>query len=96
MVFARGSTTKIKWSIAIRAWSFTRSQGTLTEWIGYIIGDNDPKIENSSLPNVAIEKPATLILKHVNTNYSGTYGFGIIVGSGQESIFEVVVFIGSK
>ena len=58
-----------------REWYFTSSDGGQTELLATIYFDDEPVIHNSSLPEVAVEKPATLILKNVDLRYNGTYQF---------------------
>ena len=103
LTFAPGTTAKIKWSfdariskVIFRAWYFTSSDSAAEEVIAYIRRDFDIEIVNSSLPGVAIEKPATLVLENVDSSYNGTYGFQIAASGEQGSIFEVAVFIASK
>jgi hypothetical protein len=103
LTFAPGTTSKIKWSfdariskVIFRAWYFTSSDSAAEEVIAYIRRDFDIQIVNSSLPGVAIEKPATLVLENVDSSYNGTYGFQIATPGEQGSIFEVAVFIASK
>ncbi|CAB4036755.1 B-cell receptor CD22-like isoform X1, partial [Paramuricea clavata] len=39
-------------------------------------------INNSSLPGVAVEPPATLVLKNVDERYNGKYQFGVQIAGG--------------
>ncbi len=99
LIFTPGSTAKIEWSydekessMVIRVWSFTSGGGTQREVIASIIGD-DLKIANSSLPGVAIIKPATLVLINVDLRYNGTYRFSASKGRYPDIISDVAVFI---
>ena len=60
-----------------------------------IYGDDKPHIYNSSLPEVTVEKPATLILKNVDLRYNGTYLFQLVVLFHYSSA-EILVFIAGK
>lgn len=55
-----------------------------------IIHDGPSQIR-TKLYEVAIEKPATLVLKNVNGSYDGTYQFTLV--TFHIDISEVVVFI---
>ena len=53
---------------------------------------NAPIISNSSLPRIAIEDPATLVLKNIDERYDGKYKLVVIVGGGiSESSIELFV-----
>ncbi len=111
LTFAPGTTAKIKWSFDVnisevlyRSWLFLtnndrkRSTEAFT-FLGYklasIYKDGDPKIY-SKLSGVAIEKPATLVLKNVNTSYNGSYGFSIVAPGEPSDPSYVSVFIAGK
>ena len=106
LVFALNSTAKIEWSYdeeenstsmeenstLSRQWYFSSNDGKNGESIAEIIGDDDPIIENSSLPGVVIIKPATLVLNNVDLRYNGTYQFSASRGR-YSGVSDVVVFI---
>ena len=81
----------------LREWYFTSSDGGQTERLARIYDDDKPRIYNSSLPEVAVEKPATLVLKNVDLRYNGTYQFTLdgwfYYGHSQA---EIMVFIAGK
>ena len=94
-----GSTEKIVWSFtddikshSYRLWIFTPSDGQPEVALAKINGDAKVQILTTSY-EVAVEKPATLDLKNVNTTYNGTYQFSLSPGSSQS---EVVVYIAGK
>ena len=99
MILSNESIAKIDWSlersvsntsISFRSWSFRSSGGGDAELLAEIYRDYPSQIL-TKLYQVAIEKPATLVLKNVNGSYNGTYGFTLITSY---TIFsEVVVFI---
>jgi hypothetical protein len=102
LFFVKGSTAKIKWSfdesvniskIFSRAWNFV-NRASSSALIARINDDDDPDIKTSMLPGIAIEKPATLVLKDVDLRYSGTYTF--TVGGDDSGSSEVTVFIVGK
>ena len=81
-------------SRALLAWFFTRD-GSKEEEIARKFRTNDAIISNSSLPGVATENPATLVLKNVDVRYNGKYRFDVAVaGGGGESV--VNLFIAGK
>ena len=99
MTFIPGSTEKITWSFiddiktsTTRTWTFTPSDGRPQVNLALIVGDGDvlPLISSYEL---AVEKPATLVLKNVNLTYDGTYGFSLSPGGSSS---EVVVYIAGK
>ena len=53
-----------------RAWYFTSNGGGQRETLAGIIDDGGPRIYDRSLPEVAVKKPATLILKNVDLRYN--------------------------
>ena len=88
LTFLPGSTEKIQWTFdddislrrrgelsVDRSWYFTSSDGSQRERLATIYFDGEPGILNSSLPGVAIEKPATLVLKNIDLRNNGTYRF---------------------
>ena len=114
LTFLTGSTEKIQWtfdddiSLSVkrgrfrRSWYFTSSDGSQRErTIATIYLDREPRIFNSTLPGIAIEKPATLVLKNIDLKNNGTYRFKLVVSSPQSkpavtTSHEVVVFIAGK
>jgi hypothetical protein len=83
LVFARGSTRRIVWSyddditaLSRRIWSFESSDGKLDEIFAFVDTDGGVNIL-TSLFEVAIEKPATLVLRNINETYGGTYKFSL-------------------
>ena len=96
--FTPGSTDKIVWnftddikSFSYRGWTFTPSDGRPEVGLAKIDGDGDVQILTNSY-EVAVEKPATLVLKNVNLTHNGTYQF-ILSSVG---LSKVVVFIAVK
>ena len=99
MTFIPGSTNKIMWSFdnditefSSRTWTFTPSDGGSQVGLAIIIGHGDVA-KSTTLYDVAVEKPATLVLKNVNLTYNGTYQFSLSPGA---SASEVVVYIAGK
>ena len=97
IVVLPGSTTRLKWSFknnsqATLIWHFIRRGALREEAVAVKIGPHDLIIPSSSLPGVAIETPATLVLKNVNERYNGKYRFTVQVSGGVDSA-EVEVFI---
>ncbi|XP_028399290.1 hemicentin-1-like [Dendronephthya gigantea] len=100
-IFLNGETANITWSfkddiskVGYRAWYFTSSNGVFSgHKLGGII-DDDPPTKTTSLFDVEIKKPGTLLLKNVNLTYDGTYRFDLIAPVGGRS--TVVVFIAKK
>ena len=77
--FTPGSTEKLVWlfeddrkSFGYRLWSFTPSDGQPLVRLAKFNGDGKDEILATSY-DVAVEKPATLVLKNVNLTYNGTY-----------------------
>jgi hypothetical protein len=98
IVVLPGSTAKLKWSFvgnparASLLWYFTRRGGSKAEELAIKYRTMDVLIANSSLPGVAIETPATLVLKNVDERYNGKYYFNVVVsGGGGEVAVEVFV-----
>ena len=81
MTLTPGSMEKITWSFtddkkgfSHRHLIFTTSGGRRRVGLAKIVGDGVPQILTTS-SEVAVEKPATLVLKNVNLTYDGTYDF---------------------
>ena len=98
LVFARGSTERIVWSyddeiegLSRRIWSFESSDGKLDEIFAFVDADGGVNML-TSLFEVAIEKPATLVLRNINETYGGTYKFSPAPSNGGVES-EVVVSI---
>ena len=108
LTFLPGSTAKLQWTYNCSEfcdlywrykyrrlfWYFTSSDGGQTERLARTYRDDKFRIYNSSLPEVTVEKPATLILKNVDLRYNGTYLFTI-----RRPLFsraEILVFIAGK
>ncbi|CAB4042167.1 Hypothetical predicted protein, partial [Paramuricea clavata] len=93
-----GSTERVKYSFvgnparASLVWYFARRGGSQVEKLAVKFRTNELVIENSSLPGVAIETPATLVLKNINERYNGKYWFSVLV-SGRVDDAEVEVFV---
>ena len=103
LTFSPGSTAKLQWTyngsiycrhVRRRWWSFTSSDGGQRERLATIYDDHEPRMYNSSLPEVAVEKPATLILKNADLRYNGTYQFYHL--SRCFSKAKILVFIAGK
>lgn len=85
MTFLPGSTAKLKWTvdnssflgISQYSWHFARDDSNKTERLASILLGTI-NISQSSLPGVAVEKPATLILRNIDLSYNGTYHFLIV------------------
>ena len=83
-IFQKGENATIDWLFpaemdknSYRTWYFTSSDGKLKNILLGDISDNEtPKIKTKKL-DIEIVKPATLILKNVNSAYNGTYVFSI-------------------
>ena len=87
----RSFTHDIK-SFSYRIWIFTPSDGRRRVGLAKINGHGDVQILSTSY-EVAVEKPATLVLKNVNLTYYGTFQFSL---SPDASSAEVVVYISVK
>ena len=105
LTYLPGSTAKLQWTYNCNAfchrryvfrrwWYFTSSDGGQRERLATIYDDDEPHIHNSSLPEVAVEKPATLILKNVDLRYNGTYQFYYLGLFFSEA--KILVFIAGK
>ena len=96
MIVPSGTTAKITWtydddpSQASLSWYFIgRSPGSKEEEIAHISPTSDPiLISDNMVPRIAIEKPATLVLKNVDKTYNGEYQFIVRVpdGGGESSV----------
>ena len=77
-------------------WYFTKRGVSEEEYIAvkYSVRP-DAAVRNSSLPAIAIEDPATLILRNVDERYDGKYRLGVAVASGGGNS-EVDVFVAGK
>ena len=84
MTFLPGSTAVLKWTYdnssfpesSKYVWIFSRN-GNKTEILASI-QFGQVNISENSLPGVAVEKPATLILSNIDLSYNGTYHFAIV------------------
>ncbi|CAB4040250.1 Hypothetical predicted protein [Paramuricea clavata] len=101
IVILPGSTAILNWSFvgdpskASLAWYFTKRGSSNEEELAAKFRTMATIINNSSLPGVAVEPPATLVLKNVDERYNGKYQFGVqIAGGGGKA--EVDVFIAGK
>ena len=101
LVFARGSTERITWSfddvitpLTRRIWYVTSRDARPLVFLALIDGDGPVRIL-TTLFDVEVEKPATLVLRNVNLTYNGTYKFDLLPSSGVGSS-EVVVYIAGK
>ena len=97
MTVLPGSTARIKWTFkgdptrASLAWYFTR-RGSKEEEIAFKYRTSNLVISNSSLPGVAVELPATLVLKNIDKRYNGKYRFHAqVINGGGISIVVIVV-----
>ena len=96
MIVPSGTTAKITWtydddpSQASLSWYFIgRSPGSKEEEIAHISPTSDPiLISDNMVPRIAIEKPATLVLKNVDKRYNGEYKFSVRGpdGGGESSV----------
>ena len=65
-------------SVFLRSWSFLSGDGGPEQLLANITLNGNPVIKkNISLPDVKIEKPATLVLRNVSLLYNGTYIFNL-------------------
>ena len=99
LTFIPGSTEKLEWSLTdditnftTRTWTFIPSKRRLRVNVARIIGDGDVQLFTDSY-EVAVEKPATLVLKNVDLTYDGTWEFSLSPGASPS---EVVVYIAGK
>ena len=100
IVVQPGSAARIGWtyvgdpSRATLFWYFTsRNAGSKEEELAVKFRTNDAVFASSSLPNISVEDPATLVLNSVNASYNGKYRFLVLVagGSGESSVEFYVV-----
>ncbi|XP_028413748.1 opioid-binding protein/cell adhesion molecule-like isoform X2 [Dendronephthya gigantea] len=98
LVFLPGSTARINWTfdddistVRFRDWSFTSTDGSFKGLALASISRDGGIIIETALLEVAVEKPATLVLKNVNNSYDGKYKFLLFATSSLAS--EVVVII---
>ncbi len=77
-----------------RTWSYVYSNSRTPKVLAFLDGENDLKIQ-PTLFEVAVEKPATLVLKNVNETYNGKYQFSLSPSNGVTTS-DVVVFIAGK
>jgi hypothetical protein len=103
-IFLPGATGKISWAfddvvshLILRSWHFIRKDGSNSELLASIILDGDPQIYSLPDIDISVEKPATLVLRNVNQNYSGIYRFNLL-GSGARVTLtnSVLVLIARK
>ena len=83
-------------STATLSWYFTsRNAGLKEEELAVKFRTNDAIFPSSSLRNISVEDPATLVLNNVNASYNGKYRIAVLVvgGSGESS---VEVFVAGK
>ena len=99
VTFTPGSTEKIAWSFtddikgfSHRHWIFTTSDDRRQVGLAKVEGDGDVQILTTSY-EVAVEEPATMVLKNVHLTYDGTYQFSLSPGAGPS---EVVAYIAGK
>ena len=108
MTFLPGSTAKLMWTvdnssflgISQYSWHLSRDEkSNKTEQLASVLLGKI-NISQSSLPGVAVEKPATLILKNIDLSYNGTYYFLIVSHSlltgYKVRVSRIVVYIAGK
>ena len=83
MVVVKGSDVEIAWTfdndisqVISRIWWFKKTGSSNFKRLAFIhFDDQDPTILNgSSLSRFEVVKPATLLLKNIDLDYTGTYG----------------------
>ena len=98
---ANGSNVNLPWTydfgakiILQRVWSF-RKNGSSSDLktVATIIVDGKPVIDNTTLNNVDVTKPATLVLKNVTLDNNGTYRFTVTLGFVSLSPFSEILVI---
>ena len=96
VTFISGNTGKIVWSFtdeiksfSYQIWTFTPSDGQPQVGLARINGDGNVEILTTSY-EVAVEKPATLVLKNVNLTYDGTYRFSLSPQAGTSDVFVYI------
>ena len=99
VTFIPGSTGRIIWSFdddiksfSRRIWILTPSDGRPRVGLAKIEGDGGVQILTNSY-QVAVEKPATLVLKNVSSTYDGIYEFLLSPGGSSSHVF---VYIAGK
>ena len=78
-------------NFSLRSWIFTPSDGRRRVGLAEIRGNGDVQILTTAY-EVAVEKPATLVLKNVDLTYDGKYLFSL----STDGSAEVVVYIAGK
>ena len=98
MTVTPGSTGRIVWSFddkiqsfTSRLWTMVSNDGQRAVGLAKISSDGDVQIL-TSLYDVTVEKPGTLVLKNVNLTYNGTYQFSLAPGGHS----AVLVYIAGK
>ena len=71
---------------ASRSWSFIPSSGQFFFEIASIINDGPVYKRPNSPIDFEIEKPATLVLRNVDSSYAGRYRF-LVTGSSYVDVF---------
>ena len=75
-------------------WSFSKTgKSSDLKALATIIVDRKPDITNTTLNNVNITKPATLVLKNVNRDNNGTYRFTVTPAGVSVPPFSKIVVI---
>ena len=98
---ANGSNVNLPWTydfgakiIVQRVWAFSKTgKSSDLKALATIIVDRKPDITNTTLNNVNITKPATLVLKNVNLDNNGTYRFTVALGGVSVAPFSEIVVI---
>ena len=98
---AKGSNVNLPWTydfgakiILQRVWAFSKTgKSSDLKTVASIIVDGKPDITNTTLNNVNITKPATLVLKNVNLDNNGTYRFTVTLGLVSVAPFSEIVVI---
>ena len=101
IVVLPGSTARLEWTFkgdktrATLFWYFTKRGASNEQDLAIKSRTQDATIYNSSLPRVAIENIATLVLKNVDERYNGKYRLNVaLAGAGGDA--EVDFFIAGK
>ena len=98
---AKGSNVNLPWTydfgakiILQKVWAFSKiGKPSDLKTVASIIVDGKPDITNTTLNNVNITKPATLVLKNVNLDNNGTYRFTVALGGVSVAPFSEIVVI---